>query len=186
MQLKRCFQRFLWSLSLIGAAAHAQSSAPAALADCMDIQAATTSKTPIELWRSIPTCVKEDKYNEASFMYGLAGSLGAFDAMRVKDVSAHQAAGILPMAGMLAMGPEMGRSFRQKMQERFADPSERLKLCNSYKAMPAPTYFPQYMIGHGLASMADKPSDPLVKSFDAPEHWQKAIDSYMQCPKTND
>jgi hypothetical protein len=177
------YSRLFWCFLLLCGAAQAQSTAAPALTECLDVKVATTSKTPLDLWRSIPTCAKEDKHEQAIFMFGLAGALGVFDSMRVKDVSARQAAKVLPMGGISAMGQEKSQQFQKQIQERFGEPAKRLDLCKTYKSMPPPTYFPDYMINHGLVNLSGKPADAFVAGFNAAETWPQAIDIYMQCPK---
>lgn len=167
----------------VASPANAQNSATSVLAECLEQGTISTTKTPFDLWRSIPTCVAEDKHEQAVFMYGLAGSLGIYDSMRVKDQSAHQAAKILPMAGQSAMGKERFLLFQKMVRERFGDESNRSKFCAAYKGMQPPTYFPTYMVNHGLAYLSGSKTDPLVSGFIESEAWPKAVEAYMQCPK---
>jgi hypothetical protein len=161
--------------------ANAQEPSAAGLLECLEQEAVSTAKTPFDLWRRIPTCVAEGKHDQAAFMYGLAGSLAIFDSMRVKDRSAHQAAKVLPMGGQAAMGKERSELFQQKVRERFGDGAKRAKLCEAYKGMPPPAYFPSYMIDHGLANLSGSTADPLVSGFNESENWPKAVDAYMLC-----
>lgn len=151
--------------------------------ECLEQNSASNSKSPFDLWKSISTCVAEDKYEQAVFMFGLAGSQGVFDSMRVVDPSARQAAKVLPMGGMASMEKEKSKTFQQKVQEHFGDVSKRAALCGIYKGMLPPSYFPSYMVNHGLASMSGKTTDPLAAGFNAADAWPKSVDIYMQCPK---
>lgn len=181
MKLKAIAFLFGAYLGLAGSAAAQNPSN--LLTECLEQNAISTAKTPFDLWRSIPTCVGEDKYEQAILMYGLAGSLGIYDSMRVKDKSAYQAAKILPMAGMAAMGKERSQVFQQKAAEYVSDIARRTKLCEIYKAMSPPRYFPSYMVNHGLASLSGSKTDPLVPDINEAESWPKAVDAYVQCPK---
>lgn len=161
---------------------YAQNKILAQPVECYSLDVATTEKTPFDYWRSIPTCVAEEKYDQAVFMFGLAGSLGAFDSMRVTDPSARQAAKLLPMLGMSAMGKEKSVNFQKAVQAHFGDDAKRSEMCAKLIRMSPPSYFPSYMVNHGLANMAGNKSAPLASDFNADDAWQKSVISYLKCP----
>lgn len=182
MWIKNCSSVLFCSLLLLCGAVQAQGTTAPVLTECLDVKMATTSKTPLDLWRSIPTCAKQDQYEQAIFMFGLAGALGVFDSMRIEDVSVRQVTKILPMGGMSAMGDEKSQQFQKQVQQKFGDSDKRREFCNAYKSMPVPVYFPEYMLNHGLSRSTGKSAEPFVAGFNAAQAWPQAIDTYMQCP----
>lgn len=182
----KLYLSLLFSLGICATASYAQAQGlpHASAVECYEQQTASTNKSPFDLWRSISTCVAEEKYEQAVYLFGLAGSLGIFDSFRVKDTSAHQAAKVLPMTAMGSFPKDKSQAFQRKVQERFSDTTNRTALCVKYKGMPTPDYFPGYMIQHGMAAFSQtSKSDALVQPFNANEAWPKAVDTYMQCPK---
>lgn len=157
-----------------------------ALPSCPHEGSITTAQTPFDLWKSIPACVATNQFEQAIFMYGLAGAEGRFDASRVQDPSAAEAAQILPMLGMSAMSPPKAEAFKQKVLQSLGDANHRAALCRAIKAMPAPSYFPTYMVNHGmqvmLNQMQHQNTPALVKGFNSSLEWPKAVDAYLHCP----
>lgn len=67
-------------------------SAQTASVACLDKTKLSNKLNPGYLWKSIASCISAERYDEGMLMYAMAGAFGAFDKLRVADVSAHEAA----------------------------------------------------------------------------------------------
>jgi hypothetical protein len=158
----------------------AAESPPAIKPPCLEKDKLDGSLTPLDLWKSIETCVNAEKYDAAVLLYALAGARARFDTLRVVDKSAHEAASILPMLAMGSLPREKADAFRAHVTNTVGnDEGLRKQYCKVIESMGPPSYFPSYMTNHGMGGA----SQPLVVPFDATASWSQAVNAYLKCPK---
>lgn len=150
---------------------------------CRGFEQIASRETYVNVMATLEACVVEGKLDAAAGLYGLAGSLGAFDRMRVADPSAHQVLQVAPMILFERLGPERQAAFTQHVQTSFGDDATRGRLCAQLVWRGPPDYAPDYMIRHGMAAMNDPQAPPYVSGFDARAAWPHAVQIYLQCPK---
>ena len=150
---------------------------------CISLTEAKNTLTPADLYQGVSDCMQQDKYERATGLFALAGIYGRFDAKRVADKSAGQAAIVLIM-NTFANTPEDKKSKFQEQFTRITKTPELLaKLCSDIQKLGRPDYYPSYMILHGIGAFTGNPHEgALLKDFDAPKVWTELQKNYLHCP----
>jgi len=144
---------------------------------CVETAALKSSMTPVELYLGVPDCIKAEKYEDAAMMYLVAGTYGRFDTFRVTDKSAHQAVGVLKMYSSYGLSEKQQAKFSDFANDMFASEKHE-KICQEVRRIGKPSYYPDYMIKHGLN--AGSPT-PIAENFDSEKEWSRAMGSYLHC-----
>lgn len=185
----------LWVIALtsvLGACSHLNPShdtqaQPAAAAvdpstQCLSATAALTQHHPGELYLSAAQCIEQDRLDDAAYLYAVAGSEGRFDTRRVSDTTAHQVANFMGLIFAKHVGEASSARLSGHMRAKLDDVQARQAFCRRLKALPPPSYYPQYMIGHGMqAFTSTNANEVLVALPDAPRAWASAVNEYMDC-----
>lgn len=139
--------------------------------------------TPVELYKAVPICIRTSDLETAATLFALAGAYGRFDAMRVADVSARQAASVLTQFSLESLTSEQRATFGQEVSAMFKDEVRRQELCEKIKQIGPPTYYPRYMVRHGMDVILGKNqgSDGLIQSFDPKDAWKQTLSGYLSC-----
>jgi TPR repeat protein len=169
---------------------------------CMGRDKLSNQLTPVDLYNTMAACIGQENYDDALFFFMVAGAYGRFDALRVKDVSAHGVLNPLPEI-FIAIGAGRGNGnqnptntkgsvfktkesiFKERIQQLNGNAAVRVKYCSDIEGISPPAYFPFYMINHGAGlSKMGVPTgeDPLVAPFDAAKAWKQAVSEYLVCP----
>lgn len=156
------------------------------LTQCLEPGPQLTRFAPLELYLSATHCVRQDKLDNAVFLFGAAGSEGRYDALRVSDATARQAASFLPFLFQKELGEASFARFSGHMKAKLSDAPTRQAFCGELRQLPPPSYYPQYMVDHGLqaisASLAGKQERPGLKALpDERQAWASAVNGYMAC-----
>jgi hypothetical protein len=70
----------------------------------------------------------------------------------------------------------------QAEQQRIvASPEELARFCAQLRAKGPPTYYPSYMIQHGMGAFGANNPTPLVDGFDPEPAWARALEQYIRC-----
>jgi hypothetical protein len=150
---------------------------------CVGSTRLSPTHTPPDLYRALEQCVQRDAYEEATFLFALAGVYGRFDTLRVADRSAHQAVTVLVMQTFGAVGESKTAAFRKRLQESLGSPAGLASTCAEIRRIGPPGYHPRYMIQHGMGAFVKSgSSDGLVPGFDAASAWKSSLDGYLHCP----
>lgn len=150
---------------------------------CVEKRDLNNKLSPFDLWKSIRSCVMAENYEVAIYTYALAGSFGRFDTMRVADKTAHQAAGILPIAIMGSLPEDRKNAFQKHVQQALGNDSVRKAYCAEVESMGPPDYIPVYMIQHGMGAFSGASKEPFVVPFDPKTAWPQAVKDYLSCPQ---
>jgi hypothetical protein len=73
------------------------------------------------------------------------------------------------------------------MKEEAADAARHEVLCDQINKIGPPSYFPSYMVNHGLgvtqsALSNEAPPSPLEPNFNAQAAWALLLTNYLNCP----
>jgi len=153
---------------------------------CVRLDQITGSPTPMELYGALNDCLQKNRDSDAVALFALAGMDSAFDSLRVADKTAGQARQILIMDLFQRMPADSHTLFESTMKNEAADPPRHAALCEHVKRIGPPTYFPGYMVNHGLGVMQSAlsnqaPLGPLVPNFDAAATWTNLLANYLNC-----
>ena len=141
--------------------------------------------TPVQLYLTVDVCGRQRPfYDIAAKMFVLGSLYGYYDTLRVKDESAHQAITAMKMS----VTPRFTDDFRAHLQSMTSGP-KLAELCRSMRQIGPPTYYPSYMVAHGLQSIEhrlqgeDDEDDALDHSHTPQEMWAYVLDAYLHCPQ---
>lgn len=149
---------------------------------CVTLKEVTTSHTPADIYAGLENCLKSEDYENAAHLFAIAGVYGIYDTKRVKDRSAHQALSVLRMRVLSALTEEQKDAFFSVLKEQLAGGSDNLyEICEKINQKGHPTYFPKYMIQHGMGAFTNDQDEPLVADFDAEKAFQEALNQYLHC-----
>jgi hypothetical protein len=151
--------------------------------DCGDVSTLKNTYTPPDLYGGMTQCIKKGDYAAAVYFFALAGSYSYFDGLRVTDDTAHQAHAVLLQETLDSLGMTAKTAFMQQVQNTLGNHDRLPAVCRAIDHVGAPTYYPRYMIQHGMnAVLGEQKGDGLVPNFDASAGWKKALSSYLHCP----
>jgi hypothetical protein len=152
-------------------------------ASCLDPGQVTGKLSPVDLWESIGACVTAGRYDDAVFLYAVAGSFARFDVLRVADDSAHRAAAELVRAGVAALPQPQAAAFRRRVQATLGDDATRARYCAEVERAGPPDYLPGYMLREGIGGFnGASDAHPFVDGFDPKSAWPRAVREYLECP----
>jgi ankyrin repeat protein len=150
---------------------------------CRSLDGLDSTRTPADLYPGVKDCVDHDRYAEAADLFALAGIYGAFDASRVTDVSAGQASQVLIMTTLGSVADSKRKLFQNAVIGMHSDPKVLSRLCERIRRIGLPSYYPEYMVMHGIRAFTSDPhKDALKLQFDSKATWIGLQTSYLNCP----
>ena len=180
---------FLFSLQTLQAATIHRASAPGNLEStleigCVDKYQLNNKVTPADLFKGLSLCIQQGNFDPGVFMFAIAGVYARFDTFRVSDITAHDAAKILPIVTFNSLDAQKASLFKARVGQVLGDNNARATICYDINRIGPPDYFPRYMLQHGTVAINDKnqKSNALVTPFDMQSAWKQALDGYLHCP----
>jgi hypothetical protein len=148
--------------------------------DCHSIAQIKQDYTPPDLMISFDKCLAAGRYNDALDLFQLAGTYSRFDTLRVTDQTAHDAFQVLMVEHPIE---EPSKSIMYGLFKTRSDSSsEEAKFCSNVKLLGPPTYFPAYMIQHGMGAFFGKSANGgIAPNFDVQTAWKTSLDKYLHC-----
>jgi hypothetical protein len=150
--------------------------------DCIKVEEIKNTYTPADLYPAAMKCFSEGKYEQGSVIYGLAGLYGRFDIYRVTDKTAHQAVKMLIISNTQNLPQKTKLTWKAYFDKSIKQTIT--KVCVIAKKLGYPTYYPRYMIQHGMKTLIGTTEPPIVADFNPEEAWQNSLDKYLHCEKT--
>lgn len=140
--------------------------------------------SPADLYKGLSKCILDKSHERGVLLFALAGVYGHYDAFRVADESAHQGVTVLRMTYVDSLDQAKKLDFLGHLKGSLGNPKKLSRICGEVRTIGPPANFPRYMIQHGLAALqGDSTGNGLVEGFDPESAWEKALDSYLHCPK---
>lgn len=156
---------------------------PTQMPGCIPLSRANSTFTPPDLYLAVKECIARDNYDDAAGLFALASVYGRFDAERVADPSAGQAKSVLVMNTFAAVAREKRTRLNEALARATKSPERLRKLCSDVQHIGMPSYYPKYMILHGIdAFSANSGAEALRKDFDAKGFWKQLQTTYLHCP----
>ncbi|RVT89446.1 hypothetical protein [Sphingomonas crocodyli] len=148
---------------------------------CIPLSAASPKYNPVDLYRGAKLCLNSGRYQEAFALIGLANAYGRFDMLRVADRTAHQAVTMARME-VFRDTPDAVKSELSAVVAKNSDNAEkRADLCRELRRLGHPTYYPRYMVQHGMAAFMQRGGEELVGAFDKNKAWSDVLNTYAKC-----
>jgi hypothetical protein len=149
---------------------------------CLPLDQLDNIRTPPELYVGVTACIQQDNYRAAVAIFALAGMDSHFDAARVVDKTAGQAAQILITATFDGLPAEKREKFSKTVAEVAADAPALARTCNRIRHIGFPTYYPGYMLVHGIHAFTARADDATLEStFDSAATWNTLLSTYLDC-----
>lgn len=157
--------------------------APHALT-CLSLSDSNASYAPPELHTGIVQCIQQGDFDKAARLFLLSGMYAKFDAARVADQTASAGGQVLIMKTFATVSKEQKEQFSASFR-KVTSPPELPDLCMQITRIGPPSYFPKYLILHGLNAITSPNSleNAIKPDFDAPTTWNRLQDTYLHCPK---
>jgi ankyrin repeat protein len=150
--------------------------------DCVSLTQVDNTRTPPDLYLGVSACILKDDYRTAVALFALAGVESRFDAERVLDKSAGQAGPVLIMNTFNGLPDDKREKFGKTVGELAVDPQALAHTCSAIRKIGYPTYYPEYMVLHGIHAFTAKAGDPTLQpNFDAHTVWNSLLTSYLSC-----
>lgn len=149
---------------------------------CVSLELVAKDHTPPDLYQGVSACIQLEDYRTAVALFALAGMESRFDAQRVLDKTAGQAAQVLIMNTFNGVPEDKRAKFQAAVKAVAADPEALSRTCASVRKIGYPTYYPEYMVLHGIRAFTAKPDDPTMEpNFDGATTWNSLLSTYLNC-----
>jgi hypothetical protein len=150
---------------------------------CIGLTDAKSTYTPPDLHTGIKQCLMQGDFGRAAELFALAGVYAKFDAERVADVSARDGGQVLILQTFSTITPEAKANFKQAMKDISEDPKKHSAVCSGVRKVGPPSYFPKYLVLHGMNALLGKPIDnsALLPDFNAAATWENLQATYLSC-----
>ncbi len=149
---------------------------------CVGIEKALPQYNPVDLFKAVKACIDARRWDDAVRLHLVAMTFGRFDMARVADQTAHQA---ITVAQMEIYGSETEadrQTFSEHAKLLIDDPQAHAEWCRAIARIGPPTYFPRYMIQHGMGAFLGNNGNGLVKDFDPATTWRNLLTTGRKCP----
>lgn len=154
---------------------------------CIAFENANNRVTPPELYRLVGECIRSNKYSDAAALFALAGMDIRFDVSRISDNSVGDTGTVLIMEMFQTIPETAKQNFYTAIRTVSAVQPASDYVCNWVRQVGPPTYYPEYMIVHGMnavtSGLRGKPlPQELLPVSDPSGRWQTIGRSYLRCP----
>jgi len=150
---------------------------------CIELNKITMPVQPPDLYAAVAECMASGRYTDAVALFMMAGVEVRFDSARVSDKTAGQVGQVMIMNTFNPLPQEQRQKFFEAFNVMLADPRAMTPLCNDVARFDPPTYYPGYMILHGIEAFRGDPTvNALEPNFDATAVWAEVRGSYLHCP----
>lgn len=166
--------------------AHVEGSlAPTQDLACISLSESKQTYTPPDLHTAIAKCIAGAQFTKAAQLFMLSGIYLRFDAERIADKTVRGGGQVLILRTFLNFSKEQKEEFTKAFNQLAKNTSELQATCSELVRIGPPTYFPRYLILHGLnAFTSPNPLDnALIPNFDAESTWVHLQEAYAHCPK---
>jgi hypothetical protein len=149
---------------------------------CVSIDGVGKDNTPPDLYQGVSACIQQEDYRSAVALFALAGMESRFDAQRILDKTAGQAGQVLVIDTFNGLPADRRAKFQAAVKTVAADPEVLARTCASIRKIGYPTYYPAYMVLHGIRAFTAKSDDPTMEpNFDGASAWNSLLSSYLNC-----
>ncbi|WP_346293717.1 hypothetical protein [Sphaerothrix gracilis] len=150
------------------------------LIECVNSEEITSEHTPYDLYWSSYLCMQEERFDTAAELVAIGNFFGTYDKKRVADTSSYQAMTVL----MYTVDSQMTDEQRNFLIESLnaLRPSCEVGgecICEVLGNAGQPTYYPSYMINHGIAGYLGSSESAIVEGFDPEIAWQEIMDECL-------
>ncbi len=147
---------------------------------CVSYTSVGPERTAADIAAGAKDCAESSKYNEAAELIMVASAYAYFDTQRVADKTAHGALNAL-FAKEFGSLPEAKRSeLFSSIEALDSNDLRKSEICTYLISATPPSYFPDYMIAHGMGEFTGSSKEPLITNFNPSEAWSKSM-VFVKC-----
>jgi len=148
---------------------------------CIGLNDVKPEYNPVDLFKAMKVCILAKRYDDAVRLFAIAGTYGRYDSLRVADATSHQAITVARMEIFGDLPEATSKEYDQAASTFLSNSTKIAEICVEAKRIGPPTYFPRYMIQHGMGAFFRGNGDGLVQKFDSKTAWNQALASYLKC-----
>lgn len=154
--------------------------------ECVVFDKITSQFAPPDLYKMVAQRIQNSDYPSALALFVLAGMDTRFDISRVADRTVGDTGTVLMMNAFADMPEAAKNKFNNAIKSVSADNVVRDYVCGWAQQIGPPTYYPRYMIMHGMnavtAGLTQTPlQQQLVPLPDVSGTWKKIGTNYLHC-----
>lgn len=147
---------------------------------CVDALSLTSKHSAADITVGARRCLAQKNYDRAAELMMVASAYAYYDKFRVADRSAHGALNAL-FAKELYTFPQFERGeLYVSIDKLDAGEGRKRKICRHLESNLPPSYYPKYMIAHGMDGFSRDSQNPLITAFDKDASWRKAL-AFIRC-----
>lgn len=148
---------------------------------CVAAEEVSALSTAADVAAGALRCLKKKRYDDAAELIFVASAYANFDTRRVVDRSAHVAQQTLFSETFSGQSQDKMAGMFQAIEALSPENPRHVEICQHLEAIGPPTYFPKYMIAHGMAVFTDPAAPKLVEPFDASSAWSASLTEFANC-----
>jgi len=118
--------------------------------------------------------------SESAELIMVASAYAFFDTQRVADKTAHSALSALFAKEFGSLPEKVRNELLSSIDALNNNQPRKNEICSYLLSSSEPSYFPKYMIAHGMGSFTESAKEPLINSFNASEAWSESM-AYIKC-----
>jgi len=185
--MSKCLVPFLFAF-LVGCANNAQFTNYESEGDlaatnplpCVSATSVSSASTAADIAAGAKECAFQAKYNESAELIMVASAYAFFDTQRVADKTAHSALSALFAKEFGSLPEKVRNELLSSIDALNNNQPRKNEICSYLLSSSEPSYFPKYMIAHGMGSFTESAKEPLINSFNASEAWSESM-AYIKC-----
>jgi hypothetical protein len=150
---------------------------------CINGSQVLSTHTPPDLFLSAYKCIMSGEFERAARLTTIAQAFGIFDVARLTDPTTRGGPEVLANRVISQVPKEKLNGLALALRAAQASSSINDDLCNDLKRSGPPTYYPKYLVLHGLAAYNGQatPENSLKAPFDATATWSTYLRNSIGC-----
>lgn len=144
---------------------------------CLSSSEVVSKMSPTEIYPSMRSCILEERFDDASFLYGIGWAYSSYDKERIIDTNTYSRASSLSTRALLNIDEETKARFRKVLEKNLNTKRGTIEVCKRIILIGHPTYVPTYMIDRGVPVQK-----ALNQEIDPKQTWMYILNKTLRCP----
>lgn len=149
--------------------------------ECPLLSDVRNTTTPADLLPAIQRCVRGNQYDRAARLAALAAIYIRFDQQRLSDPSLDDYFSVWVLTLSAPMSEDQRKQFVTTQKAIRNDPQAWRAFCAASHQIGPPTYYPKYMIDHGMGAFQRTSYQVFKSDFNAKQAWHELETTYVHC-----
>ena len=150
---------------------------------CISGAQVQSTHTPPDIFLSAYKCLMAGEFDRAARLTTIAQAFGVFDVARLSDPTVRGGPDVLAQRVISQVPKDKLNGLVAALRTAKSDPATNDDLCNDLRRTGPPTYYPKYLVLHGLAAYNQQttPENSLRAPFDARSVWDAYLQKAVRC-----